>query len=75
VVGVCVCVVLWPVDTTCGVLAFVCVLVSVCVLVNVVELLIAALELCLPGGPPGGAIEISVLIHTILPTWTVFVDR
>jgi hypothetical protein len=69
--GAVLCVVLWPVGTASGVR----VSVSVCELVAVVELLAAALELCCPGGPLGGAMLMSVLMHTILPTRTVFVDR
>jgi hypothetical protein len=38
--------------------------------VGTIELLAAALKL-----PPGGASGMSVLMHTILPTWTVFVDK
>ena len=41
--------------------------------VDTTELLDAAAKLEPPGG--GGASEMSLLMHTILPTWTVFVDR
>jgi hypothetical protein len=75
VAGAVVCVVLWPVGTASGVRVSVSVSVSVGELVAIVELLAAALELCCPGGPLGGAMLISVLMHTILPTRTVFVDR
>jgi hypothetical protein len=39
--------------------------------VDTMELLDAAARL----EPPGGASKMSVLMHTILPTWTVLVDK